>query len=121
MYGGTGFFSGQFRDSIAYGTQMEPVYARKIFPCFDEPRFKATFELGVTVDDPSGTYSVVSNMNPSSTDVDGHVKTYKFDKTPLMSCYLLHWSIIPYPYIEKKTTSGIPVRIYQHPELIGRS
>lgn len=38
---------------------MEPVGARKMFPCFDEPALKATFKLKVTV---SKNFNAVSNM-----------------------------------------------------------
>lgn len=37
---------------------MEPVAARKVFPCFDEPALKATFRIEVTV---QPDYGAVSN------------------------------------------------------------
>lgn len=38
---------------------MEPTYARSVFPCFDEPKYKATFDLTLTY--PEG-YKALSNM-----------------------------------------------------------
>lgn len=40
-------------------THLEPVGARKMFPCFDEPAMKALFTVQVSV--PLG-YNAVSNM-----------------------------------------------------------
>lgn len=43
----------------AAATQFEAPYARKAFPCFDEPSFKASFDV-IVVADKSRT--VLSNM-----------------------------------------------------------
>ena len=40
-------------------SKLEPADARRIFPCWDEPAFKATFTLTVTV---SSTFMAVGNM-----------------------------------------------------------
>src|SRR5439155_5169382 len=40
-------------------TQLEPAEARRIFPCWDEPAFKASFEFAVTIAD---RLRAVSNM-----------------------------------------------------------
>ena len=40
-------------------TQMEPAAARKLFPCFDEPLFKAVFSITVVYE---AEFTVLSNM-----------------------------------------------------------
>jgi aminopeptidase N len=67
-------------------TQLEPADARRIFPCWDEPAFKATFALTVTVPQ---NFLAVSNM-PIATEqplADGK-KRVVFPPTPKMSSYL---------------------------------
>lgn len=68
-------------------TQMEPVGARKMFPCFDEPALKAKFTMKVTV--PKG-YDAISNTQAYTVIkyLDGQ-KTITFKETPKMSTYLV--------------------------------
>lgn len=49
-----------FRTMVA--SKFQPTYARQAFPCFDEPDFKATFDI--TLIKPE-TYVALSNMNVS--------------------------------------------------------
>lgn len=41
-------------------TFLQPTYARYVFPCFDEPALKATFETTLVIPDNEG-YQAVSN------------------------------------------------------------
>jgi aminopeptidase N len=68
-------------------TQFESIDARRMVPCWDEPAFKATFQL--TVDVP-GNYVAVSNTPATSQtrQADGSLRV-AFARTPRMSSYLL--------------------------------
>ena len=67
-------------------TQMESTDARRMFPCWDEPAFRAVFELTVTV--PSG-WAALSNMPVSQRTVHGSLETVRFEPTPKMPSYLV--------------------------------
>jgi hypothetical protein len=73
-------------NSIIFSTQLEPIYARKVFPCFDMPHLKSTFDITL---ESNKDKIFLSNMNPISTLVSGENKIVKFETTPLMSTYLV--------------------------------
>ena len=72
-------------------TQFENSDARRFIPCWDEPAYKATFDLSVTV--PEGQMAV-SNM-PIKTRLDKHDGRDEvlFERTPKMSTYLLFFGL----------------------------
>ncbi len=68
-------------------TQFEVADARRMFPSWDEPGLKATYQLSVRV---PRAYTAVSNMPVTSvTKAAGRTKYVNFATTPRMSSYLL--------------------------------
>ena len=68
-------------------SQFEATDARRAFPSWDEPAFKATFTLSVTL---PADLAVVSNMPAAAEhDVGNKLKKTDFPATPRMSSYLL--------------------------------
>lgn len=69
------------------GTQMEATDARRMFPSWDEPAFRARFRLTATV---PKAWSAVSNMPIVKTVSAGSAaKTVTFGTTPSMPTYLV--------------------------------
>ena len=80
-------------------SHFEPNYGRMALPCFDEPGTKSTFDLRVRV---SPDWKVISNM-PGVFNPDENLHT--FSTSPLMSLYLLHWTICQHHQISTSLDS----------------
>ncbi|KAI9041713.1 M1 family metallopeptidase [Aspergillus affinis] len=97
-------------------TQFESCDARRAFPCFDEPNLKATFDFEIEI--PTGQ-TALSNM-PVVSEREGSrpdLKFVSFERTPVMSTYLLAWAVGDFEYVEAMTQrqykgKSIPVRVY---------
>lgn len=92
-------------------TQFEAVYARQALPCWDEPAIKATFTVHLIV---SKELTAVSNMPlvKSEEMAEGTLVKRSFDKSPIMSTYLLAFIVGEFDFIETKTKAGVDVRVY---------
>ena len=74
------------RGSYMIATQLESVFARSVFPCFDDPLMKATFEISVTA---PKSLVAISNMPSRSSKTFGDMKRTEFMRSPKMSTYLV--------------------------------
>ncbi|KAG2578561.1 hypothetical protein PVAP13_6NG203300 [Panicum virgatum] len=90
-------------------TQFEAADARRCFPCWDEPAFKAKFKL--TLEVPSDLIAL-SNMPVVKETVSGPIKTVYYEESPLMSTYLVAIVVGLFDYIESSTSEGTKVRVY---------
>lgn len=96
-------------------TQFEATDARRAFPCLDEPLLKATFKVRITA---NSEWTIISNTPvESQSDASDGLKTVEFEKTPIMSTYLLAWACGDFEYVESFTKDEyngkpLPVRIY---------
>lgn len=74
-------------------TYFQPVYARRVFPCFDEPSYKATFEISIAR---RTNMTALSNMPIKSTEPMNGTDHWVWDhfmKTPPMSTYVVAFTI----------------------------
>ncbi|POS86040.1 Metalloproteases (zincins) [Erysiphe pulchra] len=116
-------FKGQLNDKMAGFYRHFGYYpdgatdARRAFPCFDEPALKAEFTITLIADK---DLTCLSNMDVASQkDVKSNIsntvkKAVKFNKSPLMSTYLVAFIVGKLNYIETDQFR-VPVRVYAPP------
>jgi puromycin-sensitive aminopeptidase len=95
-------------------TQFEATDARRSFPCWDEPAFKATFDVTMVVKDKSLTS--LSNMPIKNTvDLGDEGMAFTYNRSPVMSTYLLAFIIGELEFISGETAAGTKVNVYCTP------
>jgi len=120
-----GFYRSEYTDSNGKKkymavTQFESVYARRSFPCWDEPAIKATFDIKLRAEVEKTTLSNMPIIKEEKLTIDG--KEYKdvtFDTTPIMSTYLVAYIVGELDYVETMSNPTAPadakpikVRVY---------
>ncbi len=95
-------------------SQLENTDARRMYPSFDEPIYKATFDLTAIID--KGDTALSNTKILSDTPGPGDSKhTVKFATTPKMSSYLVALAVGDWQCAED-TADGIPVRVCGIPD-----
>jgi aminopeptidase N len=95
-------------------TQFEGTYARMMFPGFDEPAFKATFDLSVVAD--KGDTAISNGRIIKDDPLPGSTRhKITFSTSPKMSTYLVALAIGDWQCLER-TVDGIPIRVCAVPE-----
>ncbi len=85
-----GFYRSKTDNGYMFSTQFESSDARRLFPCIDNPSYKATFDISVTIDK---NLKAISNMPVEKEEIINDRKKIKFAQTPRMSTYLLYLGI----------------------------
>tara|TARA_Y100000310_G_scaffold344244_1_gene455951 strand:+ start:11031 stop:13562 length:2532 start_codon:yes stop_codon:yes gene_type:complete len=112
-----GFYRSKYLDSktkkekYLATTQFEAPYARNAFPCFDQPDKKATFEISMLI---PTNLQAISNMPQASKTTKEDKSLIKFEKTPLMSTYLLYLAVGEFEFLES-SLGKVKIRIVTTP------
>jgi len=95
-------------------TQLESTDARRAFPCFDEPAFKATFAVTLVVD--RGDTAISNGTLLSDTPGPGAARhTLKFATSPKMSSYLVAMAVGDFQCVEG-AADAVPIRVCATPD-----
>ncbi|MFZ0317919.1 MAG: M1 family metallopeptidase [Candidatus Sulfotelmatobacter sp.] len=108
-----GFYLGKDDQGRKYAaTQFEATDARRAFPSFDEPAYKATFDITAIAD--KGQVAISNQKMLSDTPGPGDKHTVRFATTAKLSSYLAALVVGNFEYIEGEA-DGVPIRVYSTP------
>lgn len=88
-------------------TYLWPYYSNRLFPNFDQPNLKATYELTVRA---ANDWQVISAMREDSVTLDGDSSLWHFPQSALFSTYIFSLHAGPYQIWEDQA-GDIPIRL----------
>src|SRR5580658_5780310 len=109
-----GFYRSTYTDDagvehVIATTQFENTDARRAFPCFDEPDFKATFQVNLTVPSELAAYS--NSPIETDTNLGNGQRTVSYKPTMVMSTYLVAFVVGPFEETPALDVDGVPLRV----------
>jgi puromycin-sensitive aminopeptidase len=112
-----GFYRSTYKDAqgqekVLAATQFEATDARRAFPCWDEPAFKAVFSTTLTIDP---ALKAVSNTAALSEHVVNRKKIIRFKDTIAMSTYLVAFVVGDLEASPPVAIGTTPLRIWTTP------
>ncbi len=113
-----GWYRSTFKDEngaerVIATTQMQATDCRRAFPCFDEPEFKAVFDITLVIEPDLMAVSNGPEIGRSSRDDGKHVVSFK--PTMIMSTYLVAFVVGPLEATEPIDVDGVPLRVVHVP------
>ena len=106
-----GLYYSVYNNEIYIGTMSEATFARYIFPCFDEPIFKATYDINIEIPE---HLTGLSNSEAKNIEYLDSRKKITFETTFPMSTYLISIIIGKFDYVGRDN-----VRVYVPPDKKG--
>ncbi len=109
-----GFYRSTYKDAagaahVMAATQLEATDARRAFPCWDEPDFKAVFATTLIIDP---ALTAVSNTTVVSERLEGGKKVLRFADTIAMSTYLVAFIVGEIEATEPTMVGKAPLRLW---------
>jgi puromycin-sensitive aminopeptidase len=109
-----GFYRSSYKDAsgvtrLLAATQFEATDARRAFPCWDEPAFKAVFAVTLAIDP---ALTAVSNTRVVAERLEGARKVLTFADTIRMSTYLVAFVVGELEATEPIRVGQTPVRVW---------
>ena len=100
-------YEAQGQPARMLATQFEPGHARKMFPSFDEPAFRASVQLTARAPE---RYEAVSNMPVAGSSVTDGIRETRFGVTPSMPTYLVALAVGEFDALVDRQ-DGVELRI----------
>jgi cytosol alanyl aminopeptidase len=90
-------------------TTFTPIEARRVFPCFDELRMKASWEISIRV--PRGEKAFSNGPETTETDEPDGTKLIRFAATAPLPSELVAFAVGPFDVYPARSPGATPMRV----------